>query len=366
MLRRSCHDGASREDGRRVAGGARPRPLPGAPLRRDRGAVVGRAQPRARRRDVQVRRLRSRALPLGHEVRLRIGLAELLCTARRGGRRDRGGPDPRHAPHRSALRRPAAPTSATSSPTARSRRAFVTASTRSRWTSSRPTTNSGSGSSTWKQAPPSTCFSRRSPRWRTTILRAMSRPRPVPSPGSFVVKNASKTRSAISGGTPSPSSSTSTLRKSPERDVRIVTRPFSPAATTALSMRFVQTWFSSGAFASMCGSEWSYSRTISTPRSAHLVREDRQRALEAFVDVHLLALRLVEIGVLPDRLDELRDARRSSPRARGRCAQRRGGMQPSRRPSPARLAQRRVGPLPRSRRDPHRRTRSAVALSATP
>ena len=44
------------------------------------------------------------------------------------------------------------------------------------------------------------------------------------------------------------------------------------------------------------------------PALGDLVGEDRERALEAVVDVDLLTLRLVEIRVLPHRLDELRDA----------------------------------------------------------
>ena len=86
----------------RVAGGARPRSLRSPPVRRDRGAVVGRAEPRPRRRHLPLRRLRRRALPLRHEVRLRLRLAELLRAARRGRGRDRGGPS--HGMRRTEVR----------------------------------------------------------------------------------------------------------------------------------------------------------------------------------------------------------------------------------------------------------------------
>jgi len=75
----------------------------------------------------------------------------------------------------------------------------------------------------------------------------MSSPRPVPSPTSLVVKNGSKIRSRISAGTPGPVSPISTRARSPSRAVRTVSVPVPPIANTALSMRFVQTWFSSAA-----------------------------------------------------------------------------------------------------------------------
>jgi hypothetical protein len=48
----------------------------------------------------------------------------------------------------------------------------------------------------------------REPPCRTTIERAIASPWPVPRPTSFVVKNGSKTRSAISGAIPVPVSRT--------------------------------------------------------------------------------------------------------------------------------------------------------------
>ena len=106
----------------------------------------------------------------------------------------------------------------------RADRAFATASTRSRSTSSL-TTASPPGAA----APGSRRRGRDRFQAEVAVVPHDDPPGDVepearPSPGSFVVKNASKTRSAISGGTPAPSSSTSTLMKSPERDVRIVTR----------------------------------------------------------------------------------------------------------------------------------------------
>ena len=55
------------------------------------------------------------------------------------------------------------------------------------------------------------------PRCRWTMRRAMSRPRPVPSPMSLVVKNGSKMRPATSAGMPGPSSMTRTTTVSPAR-----------------------------------------------------------------------------------------------------------------------------------------------------
>ena len=93
-----------------------------------------------------------------------------------------------------------------------------------------------------------------------------------------------------------------------ERRVRIVIRPPSSTAAIALSMRFVHTWFSSGAWASTSGSERSYSRTICDAALRDLVREDRERALQALVNVDLLLRHLVQVRVLAHGVDELRDA----------------------------------------------------------
>src|SRR3954449_9494066 len=86
----------------------------------------------------------------------------------------------------------------------------------------------------------------REPLWRSTTIRlAVARPRPVPWPASFVVKNSSKTCSRISGGIPGPSSATSTIAQLLSARVRSVMVPCSPSAWIALWMRFVHTWLSS-------------------------------------------------------------------------------------------------------------------------
>ena len=85
---------------------------------------------------LRVRRLRNAPVPLGDEVRARHGLAELHDARRREEHRIPRRLFPaRRSGSRSAAR-PAAPTWATSSTTARSRRSSTTASTRRPWTSS--------------------------------------------------------------------------------------------------------------------------------------------------------------------------------------------------------------------------------------
>ncbi len=88
------------------------------------------------------------------------------------------------------------------------------------------------------------------------MRQEMSRPSPVPSPTGLVVKNGSKTRSRTSGGTPGPVSRNSTSTWSPSRAVRTVRVPPEPLlrmAHTALSIRFVHTWFSSAGYPGMRG-----------------------------------------------------------------------------------------------------------------
>src|SRR6516165_4190418 len=100
----------------------------------------------------------------------------------------------------------------------------------------------------------------------TTMRHEMSRPRPVPSPTGLVVKNGSNIRFLISGGTPGPVSPNSTNTSSSRTfPVRTVSLPVPFIADTALSIRFVQTWFSSAAYAGICGSERSYSLTTLMP-----------------------------------------------------------------------------------------------------
>ena len=73
-------------------------------------------------------------------------------------------------------------------------------------------------------------------------------------------------------------------------------------------MRFVHTWFSSGGM----GVDTRQGAVVLAddldPTLRDLVAEDRERALEPLVDIHLLLRSLVEMRVLLDRLDELRDA----------------------------------------------------------
>src|SRR5262249_42696387 len=78
-----------------------------------------------------------------------------------------------------------------------------------------------------------------------TIWRAMPRPRPVPSPLAFVVKNGSKTRGRTSAGTPGPSSITRTTADALSTTVSITIVPLPASACCAFDIRFVHTWFSS-------------------------------------------------------------------------------------------------------------------------
>src|SRR3989441_13000045 len=75
----------------------------------------------------------------------------------------------------------------------------------------RQAAGSPSGSSTMNEAPPSTQFSARSaPPSSVTMPYETDSPRPLPSPGGFVVKNGSKTLGSTSGAIPGPESRTST------------------------------------------------------------------------------------------------------------------------------------------------------------
>ena len=99
----------------------------------------------------------------------------------------------------------------------------------------------------------------------TTMRQDMSSPSPVPSPTGLVVKNGSKIRSRISGGTPDPVSANSTNTWSRSNPVRMVSVPCPFIADTALSIRFVHTWFSSAAYAGIRGRLRSNSFTTLMP-----------------------------------------------------------------------------------------------------
>ncbi len=124
-------------DRRSVACPARPGPVPGLTPGGDRASVVGPLCRPPRGRDVPVRRLRGGPLRLVDEVRVRVGLAELLSSRRRP-RRSNCAPirATGWCARRSCAGRAAA-IWATCSTTGLSPLASVTASTRCRWTSPR-------------------------------------------------------------------------------------------------------------------------------------------------------------------------------------------------------------------------------------
>src|SRR6266851_1003432 len=123
-----------------------------------------------------------------------------------------------------------------------------------------------SGSRTRNRVSPGDDSSVRSP-WClfTTMRHEMSSPSPVPSPTGLVVKNGSNIRFLISAGTPGPVSPNSTNTCPRSIPVRTVRTPEPPMADTALSIRFVHTWFSSTAYAGTGGTDRSYSFTTEIP-----------------------------------------------------------------------------------------------------
>ncbi len=105
---------------------------------RHRAPVQRRVRVLQGQRHVPLRRVRRRALLLGHQVRLRHRLAELHRAGDRRRASSSRGSLARHAAHRGHVQATAARISATCSPTARARPvACATASTRSRCSSSR-------------------------------------------------------------------------------------------------------------------------------------------------------------------------------------------------------------------------------------
>ena len=131
-------------------------------------------------------RLRSRAVPLRRQVRLRIGVAELHQGRRRRRRQRARGPLLRHAPDRGHLRHAAAGTSATSSPTAPPPPASATASTRCPWSSNREQRADHTGAF-WRQWQPTPVAGHRS----FHVIR-----RPSMSSKSAAIRAASEARPA--------------------------------------------------------------------------------------------------------------------------------------------------------------------------
>ncbi|OGS05890.1 MAG: hypothetical protein A3I76_01240 [Elusimicrobia bacterium RIFCSPLOWO2_02_FULL_61_11] len=104
------------------------------------------------------------------------------------------------------------------------------------------------GSSMKKPAPPPGLFSAQIlPLCPATMPKEMDRPRPVPFPGSLVVKKGSKILSMQSAGIPGPLSATSTRMKPPIFLV-LMDRSFFPSwcsiESCALPIRFMKTCWS--------------------------------------------------------------------------------------------------------------------------
>ncbi|CAA9240163.1 MAG: Peptide-methionine (R)-S-oxide reductase MsrB, partial [uncultured Acidimicrobiales bacterium] len=95
---------ADREERCRVAGPAVTGGLPGAAAGGHRAGLERRVRRLARRRHVHVSGVRQPAVLLDHEVRVGLGVAQLLCAAVVGRRRAGRGPQPRDGAGRGPLR----------------------------------------------------------------------------------------------------------------------------------------------------------------------------------------------------------------------------------------------------------------------
>ena len=105
---------------------------------------------------------------------------------------------------------------------------------------------------------------------------------------------------------PGPVSAISTASRSPSRIVRTVSVPDSPIAATALSMRLVQTWLSSAAYAGMVGSVRSYSFTTRTPLGIFAL-SITSVASSSVVHIHGLMWSAIKLRILLGGGDETRD-----------------------------------------------------------
>ncbi len=82
--------------------------------------------------------------------------------------------------------------------------------------------DASAGSRIWKVVPaPGLLCTRMRPPWLFTMPSVVERPRPVPWPMVFVVKNGSKMRSSNSGGMPAPVSAISELEIAAGREFRL-------------------------------------------------------------------------------------------------------------------------------------------------
>ena len=128
-----------------------------------------------------------------------------------------------------------------------------------------------------------------SPPCSLTMLYVIESPRPVPVPTSFVVKNGSKTRLAISAGIPGPvSSKTIRIRsRSSDETIRIFFRASgtSSSASRAFVSRLMKTCSSWMGLPCTMSASGQRSRSTSIAAQAQLLLHQRERALDHLVDV---------------------------------------------------------------------------------
>ena len=148
------------------------------------------------------------------------------------------------------------------------------------------------------------------PPWRAITPCEMWSPSPVPRPGSFVVKNGSKSRSRMSGGMPEPESpivtrtpipsgvgSGSAATISEPRAVHRVHRVVDEVRPDLVQL----------------GAECLDRRQVVGDLGPHVdvpqaVAQDHERLLEADADVDLSDRRLVEVGVALHGADDVADS----------------------------------------------------------
>ena len=175
------------------------------------------------------------------------------------------------------------------------------------------------GSETWKVVRPGSESKVSDPSWRsTTIRRAVARPRPVPCPGSLVVKNCSKMCPWSAAGMPGPSSEMSTSAQ-----LAVAARGDRDRAVLAERLDRVVDQVRPDLVELGAADGELRQRAVVVAHDLErlvleLVLEDAQGRVDPLVQVDLDELAAVHVGVGLDRLDEVGHLRRRLLRARSR------------------------------------------------